>query len=307
MRLFLKSPQPIELYPGDFYINHSWGFGTLGILTVSKHLSAFGLSVLYGENDFCVPHSTYPLEPLGESNEDDDGHDDDDDVDLPVSSLFILWTYLEALTADKFHQSTQAYRKSFRWSNLRNEPTDVVTITSGVDCLDLISQTPPGQGRLSKLHIMLSHYTLMLFLGGSLLRILRRLRGLQSLKLEVGFDWDKYIPKSSRTSDWPERFGRDFLILTKEELGYIKTITLDAQNWSLADHIYRWISHELEKRNGAWAPPPPPYMRFSRTSSSMSRLHPEIVKLVIDAEIEYKPEEEQKRVSYLEKKYGVFP
>ena len=304
MRLFLKSTGFITLHPKDTYTNRSWGFGTLGILRVSKHLSAVGLSVLYGANDFCIPGWAYPLAPLGESNEDDDGHDDDDDdVDPPVSSLFILWTYLEALTADKFHQSTQVYRKSFRWSNLRNEPTDLVTITSGVDCLELISQTQPGQGRLSKLHIRMSHYTLMLFLGGSLLRILRRLRGLQSLKLVVSFDWDTYIPQSISISDWPERFGHDFLILIREELGHIKVITLDARFRNTTGdtaRAYCCISHELEKRNKVWAPKPPPYTNLSRTSSNMSRLHPEIVKLITDAEIEYK--EFQNRVSSLEKK-----
>lgn len=61
MRNFLKSPYIIELFPQNTYTNHSWGFGSLGILSVSKYFSAVGLSVLYGENKFYVWESEYAL------------------------------------------------------------------------------------------------------------------------------------------------------------------------------------------------------------------------------------------------------
>ena len=153
----------------------------------------------------------------------------------------------------------------------------------------------------------------MLFLGGSLLQILRRLRGLKSLELVLGGRWDDFIPtkfssKSPQITDWPERFVRDFLLLIKNELGHIKAITLGPSPWTNRTcYISDWILHELEKRNKAWVPPPPAYMNFPRMSSSMSILHSQIIKLLADAEDHYKPERDKKRVSYFEDNYGVFP
>lgn len=270
MRHFLRGPYAnmIVLYPLDCY---SWGFGfgSLGILSVSKHFSAIALSVLYGENKFYIPGFGRTLEESDESKE-------CDDEEGPVSYPVILQPIHERL-------------KSVRWSNLRNLPKDQLTTISGVDCLDLISQTQPGQERLQKLHIRLSHYVLMLFLEGSLLRILRRLRGLQSLQLQFDDVWDEFIPNNSlRIPDWPERFGHSFLLLIKNELGHIKAVTLPANPWPAgAAHISGWISHELGKRNEAWVPPAPAYMNLHRTPSSISVLDPQIIRLLADPEMDY--------------------
>lgn len=84
LRNFLKCSDTIELFPQDTYINRSWGFGSLGILSVSKHFSTIGLSVLYRENEFSISKSDcslkdfdYSMNPVNERE--------------PVSSpLFIL-------------------------------------------------------------------------------------------------------------------------------------------------------------------------------------------------------------------------
>ena len=39
----------------------------------------------------------------------------------------------------------------------------------------------------------------------------------------------------------------------------------------------------------------------------MSVLHPQVIKLLADAEDNYKPRKDKKSVSYLEDVYGVFP
>lgn len=64
---FLKHHGPLILFPQDTYTNQSWAFGSLGILSVSKHLSAIGLSVLYGENSFLIPTSDHRLEEFDDS------------------------------------------------------------------------------------------------------------------------------------------------------------------------------------------------------------------------------------------------
>ncbi|KAF6236799.1 hypothetical protein HO173_005090 [Letharia columbiana] len=68
MRHFLRGPyaNTIVLYPLDYY---SWGFGfgSLGILSVSKHFSAIALSVLYGENNFYIWGLERTLEESDES------------------------------------------------------------------------------------------------------------------------------------------------------------------------------------------------------------------------------------------------
>ena len=230
---------------------------------------------------------------------------------LPLSFLVGYWR------VDISYQHSHEYFKSVRWINIRNLPTDHLPTVSGVDCLDLISQTHPGQERLKKLTVDLSHYVLMLFMGGSLLRILRRMHGIQSLELQLVHGWQGFIPPcaygartpkvSSANKDWLEHFGRDFLLLIKNELGHINVITLrpDPKTVDKA-HIPKWISHELEKRNKAWVPPPPAYMNFHRTTSSMSVVHSEIIKKVTEAEDSYKPERHTQSISYLENNYGVF-
>lgn len=81
------------------------------------------------------------------------------------SSVLPLYVSATSGKADMFHQLTHEHLKSVRWSNLRNLPKDQLITISAVDCLDLISQTQPGQERLKKLHIKLTHYVLMLFFG----------------------------------------------------------------------------------------------------------------------------------------------
>lgn len=216
-----------------------------------------------------------------------------------------------------FNQHSHEYFKSVRWINLRNLPKDQLPTVSGIDCLDVISQTQPGQERLKNLRIDLSPYVLMLFMGGSLLRILRRLHGIQSLELQLIEGWREFVPRkdhnnnprpkeSSANADWSEHFGRDFLLLIKSELGHVKVIMLRSDPKTFEAHIPKWISHELEKRNKAWVPPPPSYMNFHRTTSSVSVVHSEIIKLLAVAESRYKPERHTKSVSYLENNYGVF-
>ncbi|KAF6220879.1 hypothetical protein HO133_002559 [Letharia lupina] len=282
MRPFLRGPYAnmIVLYPLDCY-RWDFGFGSLGILSVSKHFSAIALSVLYGENDFYIWGLERELEESDESKE----------------------------CGDEEGLLTHERLKSVRWSNLRNLPKDQLTTISAVDCLDLISQTQPGQERLKKLGIKLTHYVLMVFLEGSLLRILRRLRGLQSLQLQFDEAWGEFIPnKSLRIPDWPERFGRSFLLLIKNELGHIKAITLPANPWPAdAAHISGWISHELEKRNEAWVPPAPAYMNLHRTPSSIFVLDPQIIRLLANAEMFYRRNRDKSRIPCLEDAYGVFP
>lgn len=152
----------------------------------------------------------------------------------------------------------------------------------------------------------------MLFMGGSLLQILTRLRGLQSLEMELQSQWDDLVPvttgirKSSELLK-PERFGRDFLLLIKRDLGHIKAITIARKPWRNDTlHVFRWVSHELTKRNKAWAPPPPAYMNFHRTISNISLLHPQTIKNLADSEESYRLAKDKKSVLYLEDTYGVF-
>ena len=152
-------------------------------------------------------------------------------------------------------------------------------------------------------------------MGGSLLRILRRLHDIQLLELQLVDGWQEFVPnynngrpkESSGDVDWPEHFGRDFLLLIKNELGHIKVITLrpDPETFNKA-HIPKWILHELEKRNKAWVSPPPAYLNFHRTTSNMSVVHLEIIKKIAETEGRYKPERHTQSVSYLEINYGVF-
>lgn len=89
MRHFLRGPyaNTVVLHPLDYY---SWGFGfgSLGILSVSKHFSAIALSVLYGENNFYIPGFERTLEESDESKECDD---EEGLVGSPVIRFSHIW------------------------------------------------------------------------------------------------------------------------------------------------------------------------------------------------------------------------
>lgn len=231
-------------------------------------------------------------------------------VGLSVPRLFFPDKFQKT---DIIYQLTHEQFKSSRWNNMRNMPNEQPTTVSGIDCLDLISQTHPGQGRLKTLYIPLGDYVLIRVLDGTLLRVLKRLRGLQSLELSLACCLEDFCHKNSSNMldylDWTECLGRDFLLLIQNELGHIKDITFEnyPHENCPSGHITTWVSHELQKRNKAWVLPKPAYMDFRRTTTSMSVLHPESVKLLADSEDLYKPKRDTKRVSYLEDTYGVFP
>lgn len=52
LRHLLRRDYPIKLCPLDSESDPNWGFGSLGILRTSRHLSNLSLGVLYGENTF---------------------------------------------------------------------------------------------------------------------------------------------------------------------------------------------------------------------------------------------------------------
>ena len=92
LRDFLKHPETIELFPQDSYDNRSWGFGSLGILSVSKYFSTIGLIVLYGENDFSISKSDCSLKDFDDSMNPVDERE-------PVSSpIIISWSDIGELT-----------------------------------------------------------------------------------------------------------------------------------------------------------------------------------------------------------------
>lgn len=153
--------------------------------------------------------------------------------------------------ADIIYQVTHEQFKSSRWNNMRNMPNEQPMTVSGIDCLDLISQTHPGQGRLKTLYIRMGDYVLMRFLDGTFLRVLKRLSGLQSLKLGLGCCFAHLcrttFKKLLDSVDWTECLGRDFLLLIQNELGHIKDITIENffDRNCPSCHITTWVSHEL--------------------------------------------------------------
>ena len=142
-------------------------------------------------------------------------------------------------------------------------------------------------------------------MDGALLRILNRMRGLQSVNIELIFEWDETtcdLPHP-RGKERQERTARDFLLLIKEELSHIKKITI---GWSggltFGTDIEAWLSHELEKRNEAWVPPLLRYKKFRRTFSPMSIMVAEVATSIAQLEEKFKPENHEHSVL----KYGVF-
>lgn len=180
------------------------------------------------------------------------------------------------------------------WGNLKNITHTLFSkLVSPFDCLDMVSQTSSGQEFLKQLQIDVDRVAWMRVMDGVLLRILKRMRGLQSVELHMGRNWKYVIPDSYSLNDnpvatkiWHQRTAKDFLILVGEELSHVKKITMSrSKHYPLGDTtIYDWMADELKKRNEAWAPPLPSYKNFRRTVSPMSIMNDQVAKSVLSFE-----------------------
>ena len=184
--------------------------------------------------------------------------------------------------------------KDCPWSNMRKHTNKEFKWVSSVECLDLLSQTTPGQTMLRKLRIYLGAIVMMRALTGVLTPILRRLRGLQHIEFKLGDGWDAHV--ITQTPNDYAKFGQGFLRLVKSELGHVKTITIDEVNESKGNEVsseeeeeeeeeddvnytagqaakaqgsllYEVMTFELGKRNKAWVPQSSACESFRTTSS----------------------------------------
>ena len=150
-------------------------------------------------------------------------------------------------------------------------------------------------------------------MDGVLFCILRRMRGLQSVNLELVYSWedDEGLNPDGPVEDQFKREGEDaqnFLLLIKEKLSHIKKVTIEWIGGFVLDHpaIANWMVHELKKRNEAWAPPLPSYKRFRRTVSSMSIVEAEVAKPVVQHDDGFSSKDHEQSLAHLESAYGVF-
>ena len=182
---------------------------------------------------------------------------------------------------------------------------------SSVECLDLISQPTPGQQHLKRVHMCLGCVHILRFMDGVLPQILQRMRGLQLLEMELnkaGGDWYDLIPDAPSGYDfdddeWASQYARHFLLVVKNELTHIKTVTLDHCG---KEHAPRWMKRQLQKRNAAWVPPAPAYMNFRRTTSNAAVFDLDVNGANARRAEDFKPGQDETSMSYMEKKFGVF-
>lgn len=172
----------------------------------------------------------------------------------------------------------------------------------------MISQTSSGQTFLKRLVIDFDSAPWLRVMDGVLIRILKRMRALQSVKLDFNTDWEDTTCEIPLP--WDERLegtARDFLLLIREELSHIKMITIGWNaGWTEAGDVETWMVHELKKRNEAWAPPLPRYKKFRRTISPLAIMDTEIAISVVHIEKEFKPKHLQHSLIHLERKHAVF-
>ena len=166
----------------------------------------------------------------------------------------------------------------------------------------MISQTSSGQKFVKQLRIDFGRVAWMRVMDGVLLRILKRMRGLQSVELDIYRDWEDLIPIKEDSLDdslddslkateiWHERNARDFLILVREKLSHIKKITMGCTQYASFDDttIIDWMTDELKKRNEAWAPPLPSYKNFRRTLSPLAIVDADVAKSVAEFDDKYR-------------------
>ena len=173
----------------------------------------------------------------------------------------------------------------------------------------MISQTSSAQTFLKYLHIDFGRTAWVRFMDGVLLRILKRMRGLRSVILDLAYDWHVMVRdiRYGAEDQRPERRARDFLLLIKEELSHIKEISIGLSEYTTSeDSIKPWMAHELKKRNEAWVPPLLTYKRFRRTFSPMSIMSTEVTRSVVQAVRELRPKDQEGTLAHLQRNYGVF-
>jgi len=171
----------------------------------------------------------------------------------------------------------------------------------------MISQMKPGQEALKHLSIDLDTFNVTRFMDGVLPRLLRRMRGLQTFQISLFETWEHLLPAKPddyTESDWPERFARNFLLLTSTELAHIKSITI---HFFGEDHVATWMQLELVQRNNSWKALPSPYEKFRRTTTNVSILDSDIVRSVAEDDDDYKSKLDERSPLYLARKYGHFP
>lgn len=194
--------------------------------------------------------------------------------------------------------------KNCPWSNLRNHTSEELKSVSSVECLDLMSQTTPGQTMLRKLIINLGTIVMMRTLTGVLPRILRRLRGLQHIEFRITDGWDIYVAKPTHNNY--AKFGQGFLRLIKSELSHVKTIIIDDEITFEGDEVTFWMTFELVKRNKAWVPPSSACESFRTTSSPFQYFSMETMEKVLSEEHRLGGWTSCNIRGDLEDKFGVF-
>lgn len=212
--------------------------------------------------------------------------------------------------------NAQPLRKNLensRWSILKDMPQDIRSYASSLDCLDLISQTSPGQERLKRVSVEMSYHIIMLFMEGLVPKILKRLRALQSLELIVkikDWTWASCYSGPTGRSRGDHPFDRDFLLLIKSQLGHVKTIktkyyntenALDSADEDNSDEDEpdegrcEWVLEQLQNRNRAWTPQTPGDNRFVRTTCTMTALDPGVLSNISDIEFGWRKIKKSRR------------
>ena len=160
-------------------------------------------------------------------------------------------------------------------------PSDVAPL----DCLDMISQTRPGQNRLRKVRIEMDNNNMVeLFMEGLIPRILERLRALQSLELMFnGNDkgWASgAFPNTSTRGRCCRLFCRRFLLVIRTELAHVRVVTTGHDN--VDEGPCQWVLDQLQRRNRAWTPLPPGVNHFTRTICTMKGWNPTAIAIALD-------------------------
>ena len=173
----------------------------------------------------------------------------------------------------------------------------------------MISQTSSGQTSLKRLKIDFDLTSWVRVMDGVLVRILKRMRGLQSVNLGFKCTWVDIVDDLHLLGrkERHERTARDLLLLIREELFDIKKVTIGWNGgMTYTSELQAWMSHELKKRNEAWAPPLPRYKKFRRTFSPLSIMDADIATSVVQREEKLRPKRSEGSLAHLERKYAVF-
>lgn len=145
LRNLLRRDYPIKLCHLDSESDQDWGFGSLGILRTSRHLSDVSLGILYGENAFKLLKKVHLV--LRDSDLEPSNDKDESDSELEPSNddLYVCVLLTRQLIANFQYSVIEGRTRTFALEHLEGYAArhKILCLLTGLPRLDIPDESWP--------------------------------------------------------------------------------------------------------------------------------------------------------------------